>query len=278
MIWTPARGIMAYETILYTVADGVATITFNRPDKYNAFNQPMVAEAIDAVKSAARDDSVRALVLTGAGKAFSSGQDLRELNDLMVSDGKGLNIGDHLRRGYNDLVARLRTIEKPVLGAINGVAVGVGGSIALACDLRLCAEQAGFVFAGFVNIGLMPDGGSTFLLPRLVGMARAFELSVLADNQNRIDAHRALELGLVMKVTPADQLMSEAAALAHKLAQMPTRAIGLTKRALNRAWSSTLEEALELEAQLQTVAGSTQDFREGVAAFNEKREPHFRGS
>jgi 2-(1,2-epoxy-1,2-dihydrophenyl)acetyl-CoA isomerase len=269
---------MAYEGIVYESADGVATIAFNRPDKYNAFNRTMVNETIDAIKSASRDDAVRALVLTGAGKAFSSGQDLRELNDLMQSDGRDLKIGEHLRRGYNDLVSRLRAVEKPVLGAINGLAVGIGSSIALACDLRICSEQAGFVFAGFVNIGLIPDGGTTFLLPRLVGMARAFELSVLADSQNRIDAQKALELGLVMKVVPSDQLMPETAALAHKLAQMPTRAIGLTKRALNRSWSNSLDEALELEAQLQTVAGSTKDFREGVTAFNEKREPHFRGA
>jgi 2-(1,2-epoxy-1,2-dihydrophenyl)acetyl-CoA isomerase len=269
---------MAYETILYTVADGVATITFNRPDKYNAFNQSMIMETIDAVKTAARDDAVRALALTGAGKAFSSGQDLRELNDLMSANGRDLKIGDHLRRGYNDLVLRLRAVEKPVLGAINGVAVGAGGSIALACDVRIGSDQAAFVFAGFVNIGLIPDGGGTYLLPRLVGLARAFELSVLADSQNRIDAQKALAFGLVMKVVPADQLMSEAAALAQKLARMPTRAIGLTKRALNRSWSNTLEESLELEAQLQTVAGATHDFQEGVAAFNEKRDPQFRGS
>jgi len=268
---------MTYETILYAAADGVATITFNRADKYNAFNRSMVSETIDAVKSAARDDAVRTLILTGAGKAFSSGQDLRELNELIASDGSNLKIGDHLRRGYNDLVSRLRTIEKPVIGAINGITAGVGSSIALACDLRICAEQAGFVFAGFVNIGLIPDGGGTFLLPRILGMARAFELSVLADNQNRVDAQTALQLGLVTKVVTPDQLMGEAAAMARKLAQMPTRAIGLTKRALNRAWSNTLDESLELEAQLQSVAGTTYDFREGVAAFNEKREPRFQG-
>ncbi len=268
---------MDYQTIRYEVTDAVAVITFNRPEKYNAFNRAMVSETIDAVKTAARDDAIRALVLTGAGQAFSSGQDLRELNELIQQDGNNLRIGDHLRGGYNDLVSRLRTVEKPVIGAINGVAAGVGSSIAMACDLRVCAEQGSFVFAGFVHIGLIPDGGGTFLLPRLVGMARAFEMAVLAGNQNRVDAQKALEFGLVTRVVPADQLVAEATGLARHLAQMPTRAIGLTKRALNRAWANTLAESLELEAQLQTIAGTTEDFREGVAAFNEKREPHFSG-
>src|SRR5262249_2373379 len=148
----------------------------------------------------------------------------------------------------------------------------------LACDLRLCSDQAAFVFAGFVNIGLIPDGGGTFMLPRLVGMARAFELAMLADSHSPVNASQALAFGLVAKVVPAGELASESRALAQKLAQRPTRAIGLTKRALNRSWDYTLAEALELEAQLQGVAGTTHDFKEGVAAFIEKREPHFRGS
>ena len=269
---------MTYEAILYNAADGVATITLNRPDRYNAFNETMIQETIDAVKTAGRDDGVRALVLTGAGKAFSSGQDLREMQALTQDARNGSVISDHLRSGYNALVTRLRTVEKPVIGAINGLAVGAGSSVALACDVRLCSEQAAFVFAAFVNIGLIPDGGGTFMLTRLVGMARAFELAILADSQNPVDAPKALALGLVVKVVPADALMSEANVLAHRLAQLPTRAIGLTKRALNRSWDNTLAEALELEAQLQGIAGSTHDFKEGVAAFIEKRQPHFRGS
>jgi 2-(1,2-epoxy-1,2-dihydrophenyl)acetyl-CoA isomerase len=271
---------MGYETILCDAADGVTTITLHRPEKYNAFNEQMIAETMDAVKAAARDETIRAIVLTGAGKAFSSGQDLHEMQAVVQTghqNGNHQTIGEHLRRGYNVLVTLLRTTEKPIIAAINGVAVGAGSSIALACDLRICSEQGAFVFAAFVNIGLIPDAGATFLLPRLVGMSRAFELAILANSQSRIDAHKALEFGLVTSVVPADKLMEEASALAHKLAQMPTRAIGLTKRALNRAWSNTLSESLELEAQLQSVAGSTHDFAEGVTAFIEKREPKFQG-
>jgi 2-(1,2-epoxy-1,2-dihydrophenyl)acetyl-CoA isomerase len=267
---------MGYETILCESADSVNTITLHRPEKYNAFNEQMIAESIDAVKSAARDETIRAIILTGEGKAFSSGQDLHEMQ-ATVQNGNHSTIGDHLRRSYNTLVTLLRSTEKPIIAAINGVAVGAGSSVALACDLRICSEQGAFVFAAFINIGLIPDGGATFLLPRLVGMSRAFELAMLADSQNRIDASTALELGLVTKVVPADKLLDETTAVARKLAQMPTRAIGLTKRAMNRAWSNTLAESLELEAQLQTVAGTTSDFEEGVAAFIEKREPKFQG-
>ena len=265
-----------YETILYHVTDHVATIVFNRPDKYNAFNQKMIMETIQAVQDAAQDESVRAVILTGAGKAFSSGQDLREMRAL-TAEGNGEIIRDHLRRSYNELVKRLRALEKPVFGAVNGLAVGAGCSIALACDIRVCTEHGGFVFAAFANIGLIPDGGSTLMLPRLVGMARAFELAILADSQNRIDAAAALAMGLVTKVVPDDQLMLETDRLACKLASMATRAIGLTKRALNQAWNNTLEQSLELEAALQGEAGETSDFREGIAAFIEKRPPHFQG-
>jgi 2-(1,2-epoxy-1,2-dihydrophenyl)acetyl-CoA isomerase len=269
---------MTFETILYSTDDGVATITLNRPERYNAFNDTMIRETIEAVKTAGRDEAVRALALTGAGKAFSSGQDLYEMQVLTQGTGAASVISDHLRSGYNALVTRLRTLEKPVVGAINGLAVGAGASVALACDLRLCSDQAEFVFAGFVNIGLIPDGGGTFMLPRLVGPARAFELAILADSHNPVSAQQALALGLVSKVVPADELAGEIHTLAHRLAQLPTRAIGLTKRALNRAWDNTLAESLELEAQLQGVAGTTHDFKEGVAAFIEKRQPQFRGS
>jgi 2-(1,2-epoxy-1,2-dihydrophenyl)acetyl-CoA isomerase len=269
---------MTFETILYSTDDGVATITLNRPDRYNAFNETMIQEAIEAVKAAGRDEAVRALVLTGAGKAFSSGQDLHEMQALTQGTEAASVISDHLRSGYNVLVTRLRTLEKPVIGASNGLAVGAGASIALACDLRLCSDQAAFVLAGFVNIGLIPDGGGTFMLPRLVGQARAFELAILADSHHPVSAQQALALGLVSKVVPADELAGESQALAHRLAQLPTRAIGLTKRALNRSWDNTLAESLELEAQLQGVAGTTHDFKEGIAAFLEKRPPQFRGS
>lgn len=268
---------MAYETLLYDAVDGVSTITFNRPDRANAFNATMLRETIDIFKQIARDPAIRAVVITGAGKGFSSGQDLKEMGALVASGDSG-SMADHLRTSYNDIVTRMRTLEKPIIGAINGAAVGAGCSIALACDVRVCAESSTFVFAAFITVGLIPDGGSTFFLPRLVGMSRAFELAILADAQNRISAQQAQSLGLVTKVVPDDQLMTEAGALARKLAHMPTRAIGLTKRALNRAWTNTLDESLELEAQLQGVSGTTDDFKEGVAAFLEKRAPNFCGS
>ena len=265
-----------YETLLYEATEGVATLTFNRPERANAFNETMQHETIDALKQIARDNAIRAVVVTGAGKAFSSGQDVQEIGAIIAA-GEQRSIGDHLRRSYNDIVTRMRTLEKPIVGAINGAAVGAGGSIALACDLRVCAASGNFVFAGFLNIGLIPDGGSTFFLPRLVGMSRAFELAILADSHHRIDAQQALSLGLVTKVVPDDQLTAEVGALARRLAQMPTRAIGLTKRALNRSWANTLDESLELEAHLQSVSGASEDFKEGVAAFLEKRTPTFRG-
>lgn len=263
---------MTYQNLLYSVADGIATLTLNRPDKYNAFTTAMIAEAVDALQQAASDDTVRAIILIGSGKAFCSGQDLNEFADLGPEA-----VDEHLRRGYNVLIKTLRTIEKPVIGAINGVAAGAGSSIALACDLRLGSEQTSFAFGAFINIGLIPDSGLTFTLPRLVGMARAFEWAILVGSKNRVDAQTALSAGILMKVVPSDQLLAETEIVARRLAQLPTRAIGLTKRALNRAWDNTLEESLELEAQLQAVASKSQDFIEGVTAFHQKREPQFAG-
>lgn len=263
---------MSDELILATRDGGVLTLTFNRPSVLNAFNDQMTDTLLAALKAAERDASVRCIVLTGAGRGFSSGQDLgafleRERSPAPVS------IRDHLRQGYNVLVTQLRTIEKPVIGAINGVAAGVGLSIALACDLRVAADDA-ILTLGFSKIGLIPDGGASFMLPLLVGLGRAAELAFTSDRVSAQEAHR---LGLVNRVAPATNLLPVTQELAAQLANLPTRAIGLTKRAFNHALLPELAGWLDYEAHLQEIAGRTHDHREGVLAFTEKRKPAFRG-
>ncbi|WP_423224906.1 enoyl-CoA hydratase-related protein [Candidatus Amarolinea aalborgensis] len=257
------------ETIHYQVTGAVATIVLNRPEKLNAFNEQMTRETMAAFAQADQDDGVRVIVLTGAGRGFSAGQDLEDLQRRPAD----LSIGDHLRRGYNALVLSMRTIEKPVITAINGVAAGAGMSIALAGDFRLASDKASFIQA-FIKIGLIPDSGSTWLLPRLIGPTRALELMSTGD---RLSAHDALAWGLINRVIPAEEFEATVAAWAQRLAEAPTRALGLTKRAFNQALTSTLAEALEVEAVLQDVAGATADSREGVQAFLEKRAPVFTG-
>jgi 2-(1,2-epoxy-1,2-dihydrophenyl)acetyl-CoA isomerase len=263
---------MSYETILYEVEANVATITFNRADKYNAFNDTQIEETTKAFKTAGRDRDVRAVLLTGSGKAFCSGQDLES-----VGNREDMTFLEHVREKYNPMILAIRGLEKPVIGAINGVAAGAGTSVALACDLRIVSTKASFVFAAFSRIGLVPDNGMSYSLPRLVGMAKAMELMLLADAQNRISAEQAVQLGLCVKAVEPEQFMDEARALAVKLAQLPTRAIGLTKRMLNASWDSSLEQMLDMEAQLQEAASRTHDAQEGVMAFLEKREPQFTG-
>lgn len=260
---------MTYETIRYDVADGVATITLNRPDSLNAFNSQMIRETADAFKQSGRNQEARCVLITGAGKGFSSGQDLKEVEER---DGD-FSIADHLRKGYNRLVQRMVTLEKPVVGAINGVAAGAGCGVALACDIRVASEKASFMLA-FSRVGLIPDTGSTWLLTRLIGYARAYEMAITAD---RVSAEKALAWGLVNQVTPAEQLAEIARAWALKLAEGPTRAFGLTKRAMLRSFNLTLDAALEYEAMLQNAAAQTEDNREGVRAFLEKRQPQFKG-
>jgi len=260
---------VTYETILYEVADGVATITLNRPSKLNAFNDAMIGETLDALKAAARDDAARSIVLTGAGRAFSSGQDLAAFQER----GEGGSIAEHLRHGYHRVVRQMVTLEKPIVGAINGIAAGAGCGVALAADMRIAADSASFMLA-FSRIGLIPDSGVNWFLPRIIGYSRAYEMAVTAD---RVSAATALEWGLVNRVVPAEQLPEIAAAVARQLAEGPTLAFGLTKRAMQRGWGMSLDEALEYEAYLQEVAGRSADNREGIAAFLEKRPPNFTG-
>lgn len=259
-------------TILIGNDGTVQTITLNRPNSLNAFNDLMLKELTKAVRAAEKDPAVRCLVITGAGRGFSSGQDLAEVRERYNSD-QPLELGSHLRAMYNPLILKIRTLEKPVIASVNGVAAGAGCSLALACDIRIAAESASFIEA-FIKVGLVPDSGSTFMLPRLIGVSRAMEM---AFTGRKIKTDEALRIGLVNQVVPDDQLAQETAALARKLADLPTRAIGLTKRAINAAWRADLETQLDYEAMLQTTAGQTQDHREGVTAFLEKRRPTFQG-
>lgn len=258
---------MDYETVLYDVAEGVGTITLNRPDSLNSVNEQLGRELQDALESAERDPEVRALVLTGAGRAFCVGQDLRERQEGATS------LGDSLRDRYNPTVLRMRRMQKPLLASVNGVAAGAGMSLALACDLLLASEQAQLIEV-FVRVGLVPDSGSTYFLPRLVGYAKAFELMSLAEP---LSARDALQLGIVNRVVAPEELEPATRELALRLARSPTRAIGLMKRALNRSLESGFEDVLEYEAHMQEIAGRTEDHKEGVAAFVEKRRAQFKG-
>lgn len=259
-------------TLLVEKKDGVCTITLNRPDKLNAFNDEMSFKLIDALKGAAKDAEVRAVVLTGAGRGFCSGQDLAN-RDFSDNTTARPSLGDSLRRRYNQIFLNIRNMEKPIIAAVNGVAAGAGASLAFACDFRIVSDNTNFV-QSFTKVGLVPDTGATFVLPRLIGLTKAFELMLTAD---KLDAKTAMDLGLVNKVVAADQVMLEAMAMATKLAKGPTKAFGLTKRAVNKSIFPDLEELLEYEAYLQEIAGRSDDFQEGVKAFLEKREPAYCG-
>jgi 2-(1,2-epoxy-1,2-dihydrophenyl)acetyl-CoA isomerase len=247
------------------VADAVATLTLDRPAALNALDRALRSDLLGAIRRLAGDPAVRVLVLTGAGRAFCSGQDLREPTG---------GFGSELRDSYNPIILALRSIEKPVIAAVNGVAAGAGASIAFACDIRLAAEQASFLLA-FGRVGLVPDSGATWLLPRLVGPGLAAELIMTTEP---LSAEGALEVGLVSRVVPAERLADETRAIAERLATGAPRALALAKRALARTWTVDLAEALDYEAHLQEIAGRTSDHAEGVAAFLEKRPARFTGT
>ena len=252
--------------------NGVCTITLNRPDVLNAFNDQLTTELHEALKAAEKDAAVRVIVITGAGRAFSSGQDLADLKTRYVP-GYVPELGDDLRRRYNPIIKRIREMEKPVIAAVNGVAAGAGCSLALACDMRIASDQASFIEV-FVNVGLIPDSGSTFMLPRLVGLGKAMELCCTGQ---KVDAAEALRLGLVNQVVPTAELNDATAKLAGKLASLPARAIALTKRLLNKSLQNDLTAQLEAETFDPETAGKTADHHEGVMAFLEKRKPVFKG-
>lgn len=259
---------MNYQTILYSVSNSTLTITLNRPDLFNAVNEQMKKELLDAFKQAEKDPNVRCIVLRGAGeKAFCSGQDLKEYQEAKSSMKK------MLEEGYNPIIKQMRSIEKPIIGMINGVAAGAGFSFALACDLRIMSDKAKLIQA-FVRIGLVADSGSHWFLPRLVGTAKAFEYAATGKD---IDAAEAEKVGLVNKVVPHAELEKETYALAEKLTQGAPKAIGIIKRTLNKSLTMTFDELLAYEAMMQEVAAQTNDHKEGLAAFIEKRPAKFTG-
>ncbi len=255
---------MAFETVQYDAAGGLAVITLNRPEKFNSFTRQMHADLQEALKVAEKDSTVRCIVITGAGKAFCAGQDLTDLGDI--------SLGNAVQRYYNPLILKIRSIQKPVLAAVNGVAAGAGMSLALACDLRVASDKAFFTTA-FVNIGLVPDSAASYFLPRLVGLTKAAELTLLGE---RVAAAEAERIGLINKVVPEGEFSSAWQAWANKLASGPC-AQGMIKRMLNQSLNNNLEQQLELEAWFQEVIVDSEDAREGIAAFVEKRSPQFKG-
>jgi 2-(1,2-epoxy-1,2-dihydrophenyl)acetyl-CoA isomerase len=262
---------MDTDLVLAQVSDGVMTITLNRPDVLNSFNGAMADALLSALRRAADDESVRAVLLTGAGRAFCAGQDL---SDVLPVEGKPMpDLGDVVKRQYNPIIRAIRTLEKPVVCAVNGVAAGAGANIAFACDITVAAEDATFI-QSFAKIGLIPDSGGTFLLPRLIGTQRAAALTMLGE---KLEAGRAKEWGLLYEVVPGSVLLDVSRDIAKRLAAMPTRGLGLTKRAFNAGFSNDLETHLALEEELQREDGRTEDYGEGVRAFVEKRKPNFKG-
>ena len=252
----------------FVIKNGVATIKFNRPDKFNSFNQELAFAVQKALDDCHSDSSVRVIVLTGEGKAFCAGQDLAEATDPQGPPLKSI-VGKH----YNPIIEKIRNTDKPIIAAVNGVAAGAGANIALACDIVIATESAKFIQA-FSAIGLIPDSGGTYFLPRLVGTQKALALMMTGD---RIDATEAEKMNMIYKAVPDNEFGDFVANFAAKTAQMPTKGLVLTKKAVNESFNNTLTEQLALEEKLQTIAGQSYDFKEGTAAFLEKRKPIFKG-
>ncbi len=261
---------MSENSILHKIENNVAFITLNRPEVFNSFNREMALSMQSVLKACASDNNVRAIVITGSGKAFCAGQDLKEVTDPDLNPGFKAILDEH----YNPIIQLIRNTEKPIVAAVNGVAAGAGANIALACDIVLASEQASFIQA-FSKIGLIPDSGGTFFLPRIIGFQKASALMMLGD---KVTAEAALSLGLVYKVFPPSFFMEDVTQITSTLASMPTKALGLTKRLLNQSMNNTLEQQLAMESELQIEASASNDYKEGVTAFVEKRNPQFKGN
>ena len=259
---------MKFKNIIFQINENVAVINLNRPEKLNSFNRTMATEVQNALDDCAADKTVRAILLSGVGKGFCAGQDLDE-----AIDKNGPSIKEIVNTTYNPIIHKIRNIEKPVVCAVNGVAAGAGANIALACDITLAARSAYFV-QSFSKIGLIPDSGGTFFLPRIVGLQRAAAMAMLGD---KVSAVQAFEMGMIYKVCSDATIKAESMEIAKKLAEMPTKGLGLTKRGFNRAFYNTIDQQLEFELELQVEAGNSYDYNEGVKAFLEKRKPKFKG-
>ncbi len=259
---------MSYETILFEVKEGIASLTLNRPDVFNAFNEQLSSDVNDALKKVSKDKSIRVLVISGAGKAFCSGQDLKA-----IAGSKNRSLSESLYKRYNPMIKAIRNLPIPVICKLNGVAAGAGCSLALSCDMIIASENASLIEV-FVNVGLVLDSGSSYFLPRLLGSARAFELAALGS---KVTAQQAAEWGMINRVVKAEELEDEVGRLASHFATAPTKAIGLMKKMLQKSYTSDLDTMLEYEAYCQEIAGRSDDYKEGVAAFNEKRKPAFKG-
>jgi 2-(1,2-epoxy-1,2-dihydrophenyl)acetyl-CoA isomerase len=262
---------VAYETILFEVAEGAARLTLNRPDRLNSFTVQMHAEVADALSHVEKDSAIRVLLITGAGRGFCAGQDLSDR--AVAPGGDGVDLGESLENRYNPLIRRLVNLPKPVVCAVNGVAAGAGANIALAADIVLADKSARFI-QSFSNIGLVPDSGGTWILPRLVGHARALGLALTGEP---LTAEKAESWGLIWRAIDDDQLKAEADKLVSRLASGPTRGFAAIKHALHKGWAAEFGAQLNLERDLQRELGRTEDYKEGVAAFTEKRKPNFKG-
>jgi len=260
---------MNFQTILFSNENGVATITLNRPDVFNAFNEELSKDVNDALKLVGKDKSVRVLVITGAGKAFCSGQDLKD-----IAGKKDRSLSESLYKRYNPMIKAIRNLSIPVICKLNGVAAGAGCSLALACDIIVAAENASLIEV-FVNVGLVLDSGSSYFLPRILGLARAFELATMGT---KVSAQQAYEWGMVNRVVKPEELENEVGKFIQYYASAPTKAIGLMKKMLQKSYTANLDDMLEYEAFCQEIAGKSNDYKEGVAAFNEKRRPIFTGN
>jgi 2-(1,2-epoxy-1,2-dihydrophenyl)acetyl-CoA isomerase len=261
---------MSNKSIELKIENSVAWIYLNRPEVFNSFNREMALLFQSTLDNCANDEKVRAIVITGNGKAFCAGQDLKEVTDTELNPGFLKILDQH----YNPIIQKIRTIEKPIVAAVNGVAAGAGANIALACDVVVASESSSFIQA-FSKIGLIPDSAGTFFLPRLIGFQKASALMMLGD---KVTAQDALQMGMIFKIYPTGLFEEEVMSLASTLAQMPTKAIGLTKRLLNQSMTNNLEQQMALESDLQIEASSSNDYKEGVTAFVEKRIPEFKGN